>query len=87
MPRGDVLQMEGPQFSPQYLPWGAIRERMSFPENMSFKQENKSGEVVMQMLFAEFALLADRKIDQVLHHCVSFMLYLKKKTLSCVHTF
>ena len=72
---------EGVTSSVQYLPWGTVRERVSFPENVLFKQVNQSGQVVMQMLFAEFAVMADRKIDQVLQHCVRFF-YLSNRHAS-----
>lgn len=55
-----------PVVSPIRLPWGAIRERVYFPESVHISTNAKPGEFVMQTLFAEFTVLAEKKIEQVL---------------------
>jgi len=48
------------------LPWGAVRERVSFPESVAVNVNNKSGAFVLEMIFAEFTVLAEKKIEQAL---------------------
>lgn len=51
---------------PVKLPWGVFRERQAFPENIHIKTNIKPGEFIMQTLFAQFTILAERKINHVL---------------------
>jgi hypothetical protein len=53
------------------LPWGAVRERAPFPESVPVSTNVKPGAFALQMLFAEFAVLAEKKIEQVLETQVS----------------
>ena len=55
------------------LPWGVFRERQAFPENIHIKTNVKPGEFIMQTLFAQFTILAERKINHVLEDPVSTM--------------
>ena len=48
------------------LPWRAVRERVTFPESVHINVNNKPGAFVLEMLFAEFTVLAERKIEQAL---------------------
>ena len=48
------------------LPWGAVRERVAFPESVHINVNNKPGAFVLQMIFAEFTVLAEKKIELVL---------------------
>lgn len=48
------------------LPWGAMRERVAFPECIQISTSAKPGAFALQMLFAEFTVLAEKKIEQVL---------------------
>ena len=48
------------------LPWGAVRERVAFPESIHINVNNKPGAFVLEMLFAEFTVLAEKKIEQAL---------------------
>ena len=60
----------GPEL--ETLPWGSVKDRVNFPENLQIEARRSSpGEFVMQTLFAEFTVLADKKIDQVLQNYVS----------------
>jgi len=52
------------------LPWGAVRERAAFPESVHVNVKNKPGAFVLQMIFAEFTVLAEKKIELVLDHQV-----------------
>jgi hypothetical protein len=63
------------------LPWGAVRERAPFPESVLVSTSAKPGAFALQMLFAEFAVLADKKIEQVLEPQVSLRLSLR--TVNC----
>ena len=47
------------------LPWGAVRERAAFPESVDISVNNKPGAFVLQMIFAEFTVLAEKKIELV----------------------
>ena len=49
-----------------HLPWGANRERSNFPESVYINPNVKPGEYVLQTLFAEFTVLAEKKIQLVL---------------------
>jgi len=53
------------------LPWGATRERVAFPESIHISTGTKPGAFALQMLFAEFIVLAEKKIEQVLETQVS----------------
>lgn len=53
------------------LPWGAVRERVAFPESIHVNVNNKPGAFVLQMIFAEFTVLAEKKIEQALDSQVS----------------
>jgi len=55
------------------LPWGAVRERIAFPESIHVNVNNKPGAFVLQMIFAEFTVLAEKKIEQVLDSQVQQM--------------
>ena len=59
------------------LPWGVLRERVAFPESIHINVNNKPGPFVLQMIFAEFTVLAEKKIEQVLDSQV--------RVLSCCH--
>lgn len=52
--------------NPIRLPWGVVRERVSFPESVHISTSTKPGEFVLQTLFAEFTVLAEKKIEHVL---------------------
>jgi len=60
------------------LPWGAVRERVAFPESVHINVNNKPGAFVLEMLFAEFTVLAEKKIEQALdsqvdqQHCAFY---------------
>jgi len=56
------------------LPWGAVRERVAFPESVHINVNNKPGAFVLQMLFAEFTVLAEKKIELVLDSQVIIIL-------------
>ena len=48
------------------LPWGARRERHSFPASVQIDPDLRPGEFVMRTLFAEFTVQAERKIETVM---------------------
>ena len=48
------------------LPWGVVRERVAFPESIHVNVNSKPGAFVLQMLFAEFTVLAEKKIELAL---------------------
>ena len=48
------------------LPWGARRERHSFPASVQVDPDLRPGEFVMRTLFAEFTVQAERKIETVM---------------------
>ena len=48
------------------LPWGPVRERVPFPESVPLSANAKPGVFALQMLFADFTVLAEKKIEQVL---------------------
>ena len=48
------------------LPWGARRERHSFPTSVQVDPDLRPGEFVMRTLFAEFTVQAERKIESVM---------------------
>ena len=54
------------------LPWGVLRERVAFPESVHINVNNKPGPFVLQMIFAEFTVLAEKKIEQVLDSQVQY---------------
>ena len=58
--------------TPITLPWGATRDRASFPEHLHVTTSAKPGEFILQTLFAEFTVLAEKKIDGVLDQTVSW---------------
>ena len=51
---------------PSRLPWGATKEKLEFPENIRIDTNIKPGEFVLKTLFAEFTVLAEKKIELVL---------------------
>ena len=55
---------------PSHLPWGAYRERAEFPDSLSIGTNTKSGEFILQTLFGEFTVLAEKKINNVLESTV-----------------
>ena len=55
-----------PVANPVRLPWGVVRERVAFPESVHISTNSKPGEFVLQTLFAEFTVLAEKKINLVL---------------------
>ena len=59
---------------PGHLPWGALKEKVNFPVSVDLDPAAKPGEFVLQMLFAEFTVLADKKINQLLEPSVCFTL-------------
>ncbi len=49
------------------LPWGAKRERGSgFPSDIQISTHAKPGEFILQTLFAEFVILAEKKCEYVI---------------------
>ncbi len=48
------------------LPWGARRERAGFPSEVPINTNTKPGEFILQTLFAEFAILSEKKIELVI---------------------
>jgi len=48
------------------LPWGAVRERVAFPESVYVSVNNKPGAFVLQMIFADFTVLVEKKIELAL---------------------
>ncbi len=58
---------------PTQLPWGAEKERGLFPDTIRIAINAKPGEFILQTLFAEFVVLSEKKIDQILelHGAVS----------------
>ena len=56
---------------PTLLPWGAWRERIEFPEAVHINTNAKAGQFILHTLFAEFTVLAEKKIEQVLDAAVS----------------
>lgn len=48
------------------LPWGAEKDKVNFPENAKISTSAKPGEFVLQTLFAEYTVLAEKKIEQIL---------------------
>lgn len=63
------------------LPWGAHKERAQFPATVHIDTDLRPGEFVMRTLFAEFTVMAERKIECVMQEpLVSCLL------LVCAHT-
>lgn len=52
--------------APYLLPWGARKERHQFPSNINIETDLRPGEFVMRTLFADFTLMAEKKIDSVM---------------------
>ena len=48
------------------LPWGAKRERGAFPSDIQISTQAKPGEFILQTLFAEFVILAEKKCEFVI---------------------
>lgn len=48
------------------LPWGARKERAQFPATVHVDTDLRPGEFVMRTLFAEFTVMADKKIEAVM---------------------
>ena len=57
--------------TPTRLPWGAMRDRGPYPESVQISTNAKPGEFVLQTLYAEFGVIAAKKIEQVLEPGVS----------------
>ena len=57
---------------PTRLPWGAIKDRTEFPENIHINPHVKPGEFILQTVFAEFTVLTQKIITEVLNTAVSF---------------
>ena len=61
------LDVDVEMISPRtFLPWGAVKDKVDFPESVVINPSVKPGEFVLQTLFAEFTLLANKKINQLL---------------------
>ena len=56
------------------LPWGAVKDKIDFPESVVLNPSVKPGEFVLQTQFAEFTVLANKKINQVLEPQVRLIL-------------
>jgi len=68
------LDVEVEIISPRtYLPWGAVKDKVDFPESVVLNPSVKPGEFVLQTQFAEFTVLANKKINQVLEPQVSYL--------------
>ena len=66
--------MEVEIISPRtYLPWGAVKDKVDFPESVVLNPSVKPGEFVLQTQFAEFTVLANKKINQVLEPQVRYL--------------
>lgn len=48
------------------LPWGARKERLQFPATVHIDTDLRPGEFVMRTLFAEYTVMAERKIEAVM---------------------
>ena len=48
------------------LPWGARKERSQFPATVHVDTDLRPGEFVMRTLFAEYTVMAERKIETVM---------------------
>ncbi|XP_064103219.1 protein furry-like isoform X6 [Macrobrachium nipponense] len=48
------------------LPWGARKERSQFPATVHVDTDLRPGEFVMRTLFAEYTVMAERKIEMVM---------------------
>lgn len=64
------------------LPWGARKERAQFPATVHVDTDLRPGEFVMRTLFAEFTVMADKKIEAVMQdplvrHQVKYVVKLK----------
>lgn len=57
--------------TPIRLPWGAIRETSGLPNCLNINTNVKSGEYVLQILFADFTTTVEKKIDQLIDGSVS----------------
>ena len=53
------------------LPWGALKDHADFPDTVHISTNSKPGQFVLQTIFAEFSVQAERKIEQVLAASVS----------------
>ncbi|KAL7630650.1 UNVERIFIED_CONTAM: hypothetical protein RMT77_019147, partial [Armadillidium vulgare] len=58
--------VQGVMAVPSLLPWGAKKERQQFPPNINVETDLRPGEFVMRTLFAEFTIMAEKKIDAVM---------------------
>ena len=52
------------------LPWGARKERTFFPPNVNVETDLRPGEFVMRTLFADFTVLVEKKIEDVMQEHV-----------------
>ena len=66
-----ILIDRGSAGSADKLPWGAVKDNGEFPESVRISTNTKPGQFVLQTLFAEFTVQAERKIEQVLAASVS----------------
>jgi len=74
---GDEGESSG-MSTPIRLPWGVVRERAYFPDSVRINTNVKPGEFILQTLFAEFTVLAARKIDQALEPPVRYRMVLSQ---------
>lgn len=62
------------------LPWGARKERAQFPATIHVDTDLRPGEFVMRTLFAEFTVMAERKIETVMQEpLVSLWMKIEEK--------
>ncbi|CAH1777850.1 unnamed protein product [Owenia fusiformis] len=55
-----------PEVTETKLPWGATREKIDFPASVAIDGYAKPGEFVLRTLFAEFTVLAEKKLEQIM---------------------
>lgn len=69
------------------LPWGARKERLQFPATVHIDTDLRPGEFVMRTLFAEYTVMAERKIEAVMQESLvseRASLVYKKNWLGCI---
>lgn len=75
---GNELKILGPAISRGILlPWGAQKERPLYPGS-TMELDIRPGEFVMRNLFADFTVLAEKKIEFVLSEPQVFSLTIRK---------
>ncbi|KAG7167919.1 furry-like 1, partial [Homarus americanus] len=52
------------------LPWGARKERAQFPATVHIDTDLRPGEFVMRTLFAEYTVMAEKKIETVMQEVI-----------------